>query len=119
MSQRLPIGEYQWVSDSMIEQNFNTPDHHNNITSILNLEDDSDISYIFEVDLHYPPELHDKHNDYPFCPEKRSIPGITKNEKLFLTFYDKEKYIVHFSMLKLALEHGLILKKVHRVLQLL
>lgn len=34
-----------------------------------------------------------------------------------LTFYDKEKYVVHYSMLKLALEHNLILKKVHRVLQ--
>lgn len=117
MSQRLPIGEYQWVSESEIDRNFNTTDQQKNATAILNLKDHSDIGYIFEVDLEYPPELHDKHNDYPFCPERRSIPGITKNDKLLLTFYDKKNYIVHYSMLKLALEHGLLLKKVHRVLQ--
>lgn len=117
MSQRLPIGGYRWVPETTINQNFNTSDHQANKTAILNLPDESDKGYIFEVDLYYPPELHEKHNDFPFCPEKRSIPGITKNKKLFLTFYEKEKYIVHYSMLKLALEHGLILKKVHRVLE--
>lgn len=83
----------------------------------MNLNDDSETGYIFEVDLYYPPELHDKHNDYPFCPERRSIDNIMKNEKLLLTFHDKKNYITHFSMLKHALKHGLILKKVHRVLQ--
>ncbi|XP_031632653.1 uncharacterized protein LOC116346631 [Contarinia nasturtii] len=117
MSQCLPIGEYQWLSEHVIEQNFNTLDYQKNESSILNLKDESDMGYIFEVDLHYPSNLHEKHNDFPFCPEKRTIPGITKIDKLLLTFYDKEKYIVHYSMLKLALEHGLILKKVHRVLQ--
>lgn len=85
-----PIGEYQWVSESLIEQNFNISNDQKNVTTILNLNDDSNIGYIFEVDLHYPSELHDMHNDYPFCPEKRSISGITKNDKLLLTFYDKK-----------------------------
>lgn len=111
MSQRLPIGGYQWVDESVIKRDFNT------VSSILNLADDSDIGYILEVDLHYPAHLHDKHNDYPFCPEKRGIDGITQTDKLLLTFYDKKNYIVHYSMLKLALEHGLVLEKVHRVLQ--
>lgn len=117
MSQPLPIGEYKWVSESKIERKFNTSDYQKNVSSILNLKDDSSKGYIFEVDLQYPENLHDDHNDYPFCPEKRAISGITKDEKLLLTFYDKKKYVIHFSMLKLALEHGLILKKVHRVLQ--
>lgn len=117
MSEHLPINGYQWLSESEIEMNFNTPNYRKNTSLILNLKDDADIGYIFEVDLHYPPELHDKHNDFPFCPEKRSISGITKNDKLLLTFYDKKNYIVHYRMLKLALEHGLVLKKVHRVLQ--
>lgn len=111
MSQYLPIGGYQWVSESAIERDFN------NATSILNLKDDADIGFIFGIDLHYPPELHEKHNDFPFCSEKRSIPGITKDDELLLTFYDIKKYIVHYLMLKLALEHDLILKKIHRVLQ--
>lgn len=117
MSQRLPIGDYKWVSESVIEKNFNTHDRQKNEAMILNLKDDSDIGYIFEVDLHYPSKLHDKHNDFPFCPEKRIIAGITNIDKLMLTFYDKENYFVHYSMLKLALEHGLELKKVHRILQ--
>lgn len=117
MSQNLPIGDYQWLSESKIKQNFDTLDQQKNVRSILNLKDDSDIGYIFEVDLDYPAELHDKHNDYPLCPEKRTIPGITKNKKLMLTLYDKKNYIIHYRMLKLVLEHGLVLKKVHRVLQ--
>lgn len=111
MSQRLPIGEYEWLSESEIEKNFNSKE------SILDLKDDSDKGYVFEVDLHYPDYLHEKHNDFPFCPEKRGISGITKNDKLLLTFYDKEKYVIHYQMLKEALKHGLELKKVHRVLQ--
>lgn len=117
MSQPLPIGEYQWVPQTSIDMNFNTSDHQKNVEMILNLEENSDIGYIFEVDLHYPEELHNEHNDFPFCPEKRGVPGITKTDKLMLTFFDKKKYIVHYSMLKLILEHKLVLKKVHRVLQ--
>jgi len=93
MSQRLPIGQYKCIPGD---------NYRKNISSILNLNDDSDIGYIFEVDLHYPAELHDKHNDFPFCAEKRIIPGITKCEKLMLTFYDKEKYIVYYKMLKFS-----------------
>lgn len=117
MSQRLPFGDYKFLSESEIEQNFNTSDYNKNLEAILNLKDDADYGYIFEVDLIYDKSLHDLHNDLPFCPEKRGIPGITNTDKLMLTFYDKHKYIVHYSMLKLALEHKLVLKKVHRVLQ--
>lgn len=117
MSQQLPIGDYQWIPERTIEQDFNTNDHQKNASKILNLKEDAKIGYIFEVDLHYPAEVHDKHNDFPFCPEKRGIPRITTTDKLLLTFFDKEKYVIHFSMLKLALEQGLLLKKVHRVLK--
>lgn len=117
MSQRLPIGDYQWIPESTIESVFNTSDQQQRLATILNLKDESDTGYIFEVDLEYPENLHDSHNDYPFCPETRNIPGITSCKKLLLTFYVKEKYVVHYSMLKLALKHGIVLKKVHRALQ--
>lgn len=117
MSQRLPIGNYQWLTERKIERKFNTLDYGRNVRKILDLKDDSDIGYIFEVDLHYPAELHKNHNDYPFCPEKRGIPRITTADKLLLTFFDKKNYIVHYTMLKLALKHGLKLQKVHRVLR--
>lgn len=79
--------------------------------AILQIPDEAPVEYFFEVDLAYPQELHDKHKDYPMCPEKRCVPGKTKQPKLLLTLYDKNKYVVHYSMLKLILQLGLKLKK--------
>ena len=40
-----------------------------------------------------------------------------KVEKLICSIEDKEKYVIHIRALKQALNHGLKLKKVHRVIQ--
>lgn len=37
--------------------------------------------------------------------------------KLLTTLYDKDRYIVNISTLKQALNHGLLLKKVHRAIE--
>ena len=42
---------------------------------------------------------------------------IDKCNMLVWNFYDKKNYVVHIRSLKQALNHGLILKKVHRVIQ--
>ena len=42
---------------------------------------------------------------------------IEKVEKLVCDTNDKEKYVVHIRPLKQALNHGLKLKEVHRVIQ--
>lgn len=118
MTKHLPIGDFQWVD--------NNDELFSNVDAILKLSDESEHGYIFEVDLHYPKNLHDLHNDYPFCAEKRPLPDEvfdilktkkSKIEKLLLTLYDKEKYVVDYRMLKLAIKHGLILKKVNRILK--
>ena len=43
---------------------------------------------------------------------------IRKCNKLVCNFYDKKEYVVHIRTLRQALNHGLILKKVHRLIQL-
>ena len=62
----------------------------------------------------YPRELHDHHNDLPFMCEKIRVNGI---EKLVPNLHDKKKYVIHVKALKQALDHGLVLEKIHRVIQ--
>ena len=54
------------------------------------------------------------HSDLPFLPEKKEI---EKCNKLVCDFPDKKNYVVHIKPLKQALNHGLILKNLHRVIQ--
>ncbi|CAF4327036.1 unnamed protein product, partial [Rotaria magnacalcarata] len=53
MSQSLPTGNFKWSKKD--------------IATIL--ESNSKKGYILEVDLEYPKELHDLHNDYPLGAE--------------------------------------------------
>ena len=50
----------------------------------------------------------------PFLPERMKI---DKTQKLVCNLHDKKKYVLHISILKQALDHGLKLKKVHRVIE--
>lgn len=68
--------------------------------------------------MDYPHELHDSHNDYPFGGMKQRVPGSrSKVEKLLLTLENKRNYVIHYRMLKMAIQNGLKLVKVHRVLK--
>ena len=81
---------------------------------IKNYDKDSDKGYILEVDIKYPKNLHALHSDLPFLPERTRI---DKWNKLVCTLYDKKNYVFHIRSLKEALSLGLILKKVHRLIQ--
>ena len=61
MSQSLPTGGFGWVS---IEPN--------EIDKLVRC----DKGYLLEVDVSYPEELHDSHNDFPFMCEKMKINGV-------------------------------------------
>ena len=54
------------------------------------------------------------HKDLPFLAERKKI---EKCKKLACNIHDKENYVVHIRTLKQALNHGLILKRVDRVIQ--
>ncbi len=62
MSQPLPTSEFDWLTDQEIAN-----------LDITGIADDNEQGYILEVDLQYPSELHDLHNDYPLAPEKMKI----------------------------------------------
>ena len=81
---------------------------------IKKYDEDSNKGYILEVDVKYLKNLHGLHGDLPFLPERIKI-GECK--KLACNLYDKKYYVVHIRSLKQALNHGLILKKIHKVIQ--
>ena len=81
---------------------------------IKKYDEDGDKGYILEVDVEYPKNLHDLHSDLPFLPERMKI---NKCSKLVCNLYDNNNYVVHIRSLKQTLDHGLILKKVYRVIQ--
>ncbi|GFS68445.1 uncharacterized protein NPIL_129861 [Nephila pilipes] len=58
MSQNLPTHDFSWTDEYV---------------NFMDVPDDSDIGYIFEVDLEYSDELYDLHNCYPLAPEKIEV----------------------------------------------
>ena len=81
---------------------------------IKKYDEDCNKGYFLEVDIDYPKELFNFHKDLPFLPERKKVEKV---EKLICSIEDKEKYVIHIRALEQALNHGLILKKVHRVIQ--
>ena len=105
MSEKLPINRFKWMNDvsGMNKKFVKSYDKKN-----------SDKGYILEVDVDYPSKLHKLHSGMLFLPEKMKI---DKTQKLVCNLHDKKKYVVHISILKQALNHGLKLKKVHRIIE--
>ena len=123
MSQYLPTGNFKWLTKEQIKK-----------TNLANYSEEQDEGLLLEVDLDYPQELHDLHNDYPLAPEKLKVNknmlsdycqkisekfNISSGQvhKLVTTLGKKEKYVLHYRNLQLYLSLGLKLKKVHRVLR--
>jgi len=63
MSQYLPIGGFKWMTEKQI----------NKLVKKVYINPDADKGYILEVDLEYPAELHELHNDYPVAAEKMKV----------------------------------------------
>ena len=104
ISQKLPVNNFKWVEDtSKVNEEF-----------IKNYNENSNIGYILEVDVKYPKKLYDLHSDLPFLPRRMKI---DKCKKLVCNLQNKNKYVVHIKSLKQALNDGLKLKKVHRIIE--
>ena len=120
MSTFRPISGLEWIDPKEFELNKYTSN--------------SSKGCVLEVDLEYPKELRELHNDYPLVPDKIEIKRemlsdyqlkiadhynipVGNVKKLVLIFFDKEKYVIHYQNLQLYLKLGLKLKKIHRVLE--
>ena len=64
--------------------------------------------------VQYSEKLHELNNILPFLPERVKLEKV---EKLVANLHDKTEYVIHIRNLKQALNHGLILAKVHRVIK--
>ena len=73
------------------------------------LDDWKHLSCFLEVDLEYPKDSHDLHNNYP--PERIKIRNV---EKLIPNLNNKTNYVMHYENLKLYESLGLKNTKIHR-----
>ena len=120
MSQYLPTGGFKWLTEKEVD--------------LSKFDDESEKGLILEVDLEYPEELHNLHNDYPLAAEKIKVtedmlsPYCRKIaekfkvkvglvEKLVPTLSKKERYVLHYRNLQLYMSLGLKLTKIYRALE--
>ena len=99
MSQKLVVDGFKWIKKlSKIDECF-----------IQNYNENSDKGYILEVEVEYPKNLFNLHRDLPVLFERTKI---KKCNKLSCSIQDKENYVVQIR----EKNHGLMLKKVHRLI---
>ena len=120
MSQFLPTGGFKWLTEEEVD--------------LSKFDDESEKGLILEVDLEYPEELHNLHNDYPLAAEKIKVTEdmlspycreiaekfkvkVGLVEKLVPTLSKKERYVLHYRNLQLYMSLGLKLTKIHRALE--
>ena len=65
----------------------------------------SDEEHFLEVDVQYPEELHELHNDLQFLPERMKIEKV---KNLVTNLHGKTEYVICIRNLKQALNHGLV-----------
>jgi hypothetical protein len=122
--QKLPSGKFRWLNE------------HKTLNFDINSIDlEGKYGYFIECDLEYPKEIYDLHQNLPLAPEVLEINYDSlspyaqtaliesdgrqkyKDVKLMATFADRINYITHSKNLKLYLDLGMKLKKIHRILK--
>ena len=100
MSEYLSCGRFKWL------KNIDKFD-------VMSINDKSSIGYFSEVDLEYPDELHELHNNFPLAPERLAVfSDMLSNyckkiadkyeikvgdvKKLISNLGNKTNYVVHY-----------------------
>ena len=121
LSQALPTDHFRWMtSDELKEFNAHA------------VPENGKRGYFVEVDLEYPQELHDVHNEFPLAPEKLDVPRSEWSEhtrhlasqlglshkssglKLMTTLRDKKRYTLHHETLKVYLRLGMKVTRIYK-----
>ena len=119
MSEYLPCGRFKWL------KNIDKFD-------VMSISEKSPVGCFLEVDLKYPDELHELHNDYSLAPEKLALSSYMLSKyckriadkyeikvgdvkKLIPNLGNKTNYVVHYRNLQLYLTLRMKLTKIHRV----
>ena len=120
MSEYLPYEKFEWL------ENLDKFD-------VMWINEKSDTGYFLEVDLEYPDELHELHNDYPLAPEKLAVTNnmlskyckkknadkydieVGDVKKFISNLKNKTKYVLHYRNLQLDLFLGMKLTKIRRM----
>ena len=101
------VNGFKWLDTSETSNKINED-------FIKNYNENNDKGYILEVDVKYPKRLHELRSDLPFLSERMEV---NKCKKLNCNLFSEKKYVVHINALKQLLNHGLKLKKIHRVIK--
>ena len=100
---KIPVNGFKWANDlSRFNEAF-----------IKNYNENNDVGYFLEVDVEYPKKLWGCHKDLPFLPEKKN----QKKQKNQFVVEKTKKICLHIRALKEALNNGLMLTDVHRVIK--
>ena len=104
MTEKLSGRGFRWMDDiSRMDEDF-----------VRGYDKNDNKGYILEVGVDYSNELQNLHSGLLFLPERMVI---NNTKKLVCNLDDKNNYVVHINVLKQALDHGLKLRKVNRVIE--
>ena len=121
MSEYLPYGEFNWLKN--VDE-----------FDVNSINEKSETGYFLEVDLEYPDELHELHNDYPLGPEKLTVTNdmlskyckeiadkydikVRDIKKLIPNLTNETKYVLPYRNLQLYLSLEMKLTKIYRMLK--
>jgi hypothetical protein len=106
-------------------------DNNINIDDVLKTDDNNDVGYIVECDLHIPKEIHNKLKQYPPAPEiltpdnkwmsdyqldlQKKLNIKSKSDKLVPHLMDHKNYCIHYRNLKYLVGLGIKIGPVHNI----
>ena len=131
LSRRLPVRGFKWVKGLELEKFKRL-----GADAIKKIKQKGNTGYFFEVDMEFPPDLHDKFAKFPPAPYKRKVhyeelsyiqqenaldmgmkPGELTGEKLIADLHPRKNYVVHYVALQKYIEIGVKVTNVHRAVK--